>query len=323
MVEPLLRVESLKKYFPVTKGIVIERTVGWIKAVDGIDFVINPNETFGLVGESGCGKTTTGMLILRLQTPTDGTIWLGKNNINKLNGQQVKEYHKSVQALFQDPYSSLSPRMLVRSIVGEPLKVNTNLSKNEIKDKVSEALAQVGLNQDAVDLYPHEFSGGQRQRLALARAIVLRPKLVVLDEPVSALDVSIRASVMNLLKDIQQNLGMAYLLIAHNLATMRFMCDWVGIMYLGKIVELAASEELFTHPLHPYTHALFSAALPSDPDVKREGIILKGEVPSPIDVPPGCRFHSRCHSALKNCSEEEPALKQVGPEHFVACGRFS
>ena len=319
MPEPLVRIEKLKKYFPVTKGIVIERTIAHVKAVDGIDFVINPGETFGLVGESGCGKTTTAFLVLRLYTPTAGHVWFGQDDINRIEGHKLREYRKSVQAMFQDPYSSLSPRLAVGSLVAEPLIVNGITDKGEVKERVEEALRQVGLTADVVNYYPHEFSGGQRQRIALARAVVLRPKLVVLDEPVSGLDVSIRAQVMNLLKDTQQALGVAYLLIAHNLATMRYMCHWVGVMYLGKIVEMAPSEELFTHPIHPYTLALFSAALPSHPDVKRDEIVLTGEVPSPVNVPPGCRFHPRCFRAQKTCSEAEPVLRQLDGQHFVAC----
>ncbi len=290
-----------------------------MKAVDGIDFVINPGETFGLAGESGCGKTTTSMLVLRLYEPTSGTIWFGKDNIHKLDGRKLREYRKSVQAIFQDPYSSLNPRLTVGRIVAEPLIVNGITEKGEVKERVEEALLHVGLTVDTVNYYPHEFSGGQRQRIALARAIVLKPKLVVLDEPVSALDVSIRAQVMNLFRETQQSLGIAYLLIAHNLATMRYMCHWVGVMYLGKIVEMAASEELFTHPIHPYTHALFSATLPSHPDIKRDEIVLTGEVPSPVNVPSGCRFHPRCFRAKTGCSESEPPLKQINSQHFVAC----
>jgi oligopeptide/dipeptide ABC transporter ATP-binding protein len=318
--EPLLRVEKLKKYFPVYKPFlfVLQRSIDWVKAVDGIDFTINPGETFGLVGESGCGKTTTSMLILKLIDPTSGSIWFGGKDIAKLKTTALKDYRRSVQAIFQDPFSSLSPRMKVSDIIGEPLLVN-KVPKKVIKDRVIESLLQVGLDAKACDLYPHEFSGGQRQRIALARAVILRPKLVILDEPVSALDVSNRAQVMNLLKDIQEDLGIAYLLIAHNLATVRYMCQWVGVMYLGKIVEIAAGEELFTNPMHPYTHALLSAALPSHPDIKRDEITLPGEVPSPINIPSGCRFHQRCLSAKKICSEEEPGLKKVNSSHFIAC----
>jgi oligopeptide transport system ATP-binding protein len=319
--EPLMRVVKLKKYFPVEKPFqLFRRQVNWVRAVDEIDFTINPAETFGLVGESGCGKTTTSMLILKLIDPTSGSIYFEGKDITGLHRTALKDYRRSVQAIFQDPYSSLNPRMKVADIIGEPLLVN-DVPKKERKERVIEALAQVGLDHGAMSLYPHEFSGGQRQRIALARAIILRPKFVVLDEPVSALDVSIRSQVMNLLKDIQKDLGIAYLLIAHNLATVRYMSQWVGVMYLGKIVEMATGEELFTHPMHPYTLALLSAALPSHPDAKRDEITLSGEVPSPINIPTGCRFHQRCVNAQKICSEEPPVFRQINSMHFVACHR--
>jgi oligopeptide/dipeptide ABC transporter ATP-binding protein len=320
MPEPLVKVENLKKYYPSEKSFLFlfKKRVGWIKAVDGINFEINPGETFGLVGESGCGKTTTSMLILKLQDPTEGSIRFNGMEINKIKGPPLKEYRRSVQAMFQDPFSSLNPRMKVGSIVGEPLLVN-GVPKSEIGDRVKEALQQVGLVPEAVALYPHEFSGGQRQRIALARAIVLRPKLVILDEPVSGLDVSIGAQVMNLLKDTQKALGIAYLLIAHNLATVRYMCHWVGVMYLGKIVEIAATEEIYTNPIHPYTKALLSAALPSHPDISRDEVVLPGEVPSPVNIPSGCRFHPRCLSCQSGCSAIEPSLVMVNKQHYVAC----
>ncbi|MFC1991003.1 ABC transporter ATP-binding protein [Chloroflexota bacterium] len=317
MSEHLLKIEGLKKHFPITRGL-FGKTVAHVKAVDGIDFVINPGETFGLVGESGCGKTTTGFLVLKLLEPTSGSIWFGEEDIAGLKGKKLKNYRKSIQAIFQDPYASLSPRMRVRNILAEPLK-NHGLHRDEIKDRLTEAILQVGLGEGALDLYPHEFSGGQRQRIALARSLILKPKLVVLDEPVSALDVSIRAQIMNDLKDLQQQLGVAYLLIAHNLDTVRYMSHWVGVMYLGKIVESAPGEELFSHPMHPYTQALFSAALPSHPDRKKQEIILPGEVPSPVNIPQGCRFHPRCFCVKKNCSIEEPGLVEVSSQHFVAC----
>ncbi len=322
MSEPILTVEKLKKYFPVTKGIVFAKTLGWVKAVDEIDFAIHPGETFGLVGESGCGKTTTAFLILKLYGPTSGIIRLDGADINKLRDEEHAIYPKSVQAVFQDPYSSLSPRLRVHSIIAEPLKVNTDMTKAEIDDRVREVVSQVGLPAESPELYPHEFSGGQRQRIAVARALALKPKLVVLDEPVSGLDVSIRAQVMNLLKDLQQSLGVAYLLIAHNLANVRYMSNRVGVMYLGKIVESAPGEEIFTNPLHPYTQALLSAALPFHPDVQREEITLSGEVPSPVNVPPGCRFHPRCFKVMKVCSEEEPNLKGINSQHYVSCHLF-
>ncbi len=319
MSEPILTVEKLKKHFPVTKGILFGKTLGWVRAVDGIDFAIHPGETFGLVGESGCGKTTTAFCVLQLYTPTGGTIRLDGMDTSQLKGSERAIYRKSVQAVFQDPYSSLSPRLRVWSIVAEPLKVNTTMSRGEMDERVREVISQVGLPLESPELYPHEFSGGQRQRIALARALALKPKLIVLDEPVSGLDVSIRAQVMNLLKDLQQSLGVAYLLIAHNLANVRYMSNWVGVMYLGKIVESASGEELFTNPLHPYTQALLSAALPSHPDVRREEITLTGEVPSPVNVPTGCRFHPRCFKVMKICSEEEPTLKEVADQHYISC----
>lgn len=319
MSEQILRIENLRKYFPITRGFIVERTVAQVKAVDGLDFVINSGKTYSLVGESGCGKTTTGLLILKLLDPTTGSIWFEGSNIADLKGEGYRHYRKSVQALFQDPYSSLNSRMRVRHILAEPLIVNYKMSKGEINDQITEALLQVGLGQESLDMYPHEFSGGQCQRIALARSLILRPKLVVLDEPVSALDVSIRAQIMNDLKDLQQQLGLAYLLIAHGLDTVRYLSHWVGVMYLGKIVECAPCEELCNNPRHPYTQALFSAALPGHPDHERQEIVLSGEVPNPINIPSGCRFHPRCFDMKPACSEKEPDLIEVSSQHFVAC----
>ena len=317
--EPLLEVSNLKKHFPVTKGLVLMKTVGHVQAVDGINFSINQGETVGLVGESGCGKTTTSKLILRLETPTDGTIKLEGQDIQSFKGQGLKDYRTMVQAVFQDPWSSLSPRMRVKDIVGEPMAVNRQVSKSEMQERVEEVLSQVGIHPAQASNYPHEFSGGQRQRIAMAAALASYPKLIILDEPVSALDVSIRAQVMNLLKDLQEQYNVGYLLIAHNLATVRYMAHQTVVMYLGQVVEYSETEELYQNPLHPYTKALFSAALPSHPDLVREEIVLAGEVPSPINPPSGCRFHPRCPFAMDRCATEVPVTTEAAPGHQVAC----
>ncbi|MBI3327174.1 MAG: dipeptide ABC transporter ATP-binding protein [Nitrospinae bacterium] len=316
---PIIHAQHLKKHFPVTKGLLFMKVMGLVKAVDDISFAVNQGKTLALVGESGCGKTTTAKLILRLEHPTEGQVFIDGNDVHALSGNELREYRTMVQAVFQDPWSSLSPRMRVRDIVAEPLVVNKKVSRVEVRERVAEILASVGLRPEQANLYPHEFSGGQRQRIAVASALSSSPKLIILDEPVSALDVSIRAQIMNLLVDLQKQYNVSYLLIAHHLATTRYMAHEVAVMYLGKIVEKAATEELFKNPLHPYTKALFSAALPAHPDIIREEIILPGEVPSPINPPSGCRFHPRCPSAMPHCAEVEPAEKEIAPNHMVAC----
>jgi oligopeptide/dipeptide ABC transporter ATP-binding protein len=275
------------------------------------------------VGESGCGKTTTAKLVLRLEQPTSGEVLANGKDVHALEGEALKDYRTTVQAVFQDPWSSLNPRMRVRDIVAEPLVVNQKVSDQEVAQRVEEAMSSVGLRRQQANLYPHEFSGGQRQRIAVASALVSKPKLIILDEPVSALDVSIRAQIMNLLVDLQKQYDVSYLLIAHHLATTRYMANEVAVMYLGKIVEKAKTKELFENPLHPYTKALFSAALPSHPDIKHEDIILTGEVPSPINPPSGCRFHPRCPFAKAECSVTAPIQKDITPGHMVACHLYS
>jgi peptide/nickel transport system ATP-binding protein/oligopeptide transport system ATP-binding protein len=303
----------------VTQGLVWTKVIGWVKAVDGINFSVPQGETLAIVGESGCGKTTTAKLILRLEEPTAGQVLVDGQDIHTLTGTALKQYRTMVQAVFQDPWSSLSPRMRVREIVAEPLVINGGMAAPVVKQRVAETLEAVGLRPQQANLYPHEFSGGQRQRIAVASALVSRPKLIILDEPVSALDVSIRAQIMNLLVDLQRQFNVSYVLIAHHLATTRYMANEVAVMYLGKIVERATTKELFKNPLHPYTKALFSAALPAHPDIVREEIVLQGEVPSPINPPSGCRFHPRCPFAMPQCSEVEPKEQDMAPDHMVAC----
>ena len=317
--EVLLEARDLKKHFPVTRGIILSRVTGWIKAVDGVSFQIRAGETLGIVGESGCGKTTTAKMVLMLEKPTEGNIYFQGEDIYKADDAGRKEYRSSVQAVFQDPWSSLNPRMRVKDLIAEPMVINWQLSRSETRERVLKLLQDVGLSSYHANLYPHEFSGGQRQRLAIARALSLNPKVIVLDEPVSALDVSIRAQIMNLLKDLQDEYNVSYLLIAHHLATVRYMCHRVAVMYLGQIVELAEAKELYDNPLHPYTKALMSAALPSHPDVEQEEMILTGEVPSPLNPPSGCHFHPRCPFVMDQCSHEIPEVKEVTPGHWVSC----
>ena len=319
MNDALLRVQDLRKYFPVTRGVIRMKEVGAVKAVDGVDFAVPRRGTFGLVGESGCGKTTIAKCVLLIEKLTDGLILFDGRNIERLPKSELKWYRRSVQAVFQDPFSSLNPRMRVMEIVSEPLVVHDQLSRRGREARVAELLETVGLSRDSAKLYPHEFSGGQRQRLAIARALALNPALIILDEPVSALDVSIRAQVINLLHDIQREFGLSYLLIAHDLAIVQHMSNIIGVMYLGKLVEVAGAREIVLKGLHPYTKALYSAALPADPDHTGDDVILSGEVPSPLNPPAGCHFHPRCPHAMPQCTETEPCLKEVAPGHHVAC----
>jgi len=316
--QPLLTVARVKKHYTVTKGILISRTLGQVKAVDDVSFTIRAGETVGLVGESGCGKTTTSRLILGLEDPTEGTVLLEGKPVHGREGDELKRFRSTVQAVFQDPWSSLNPRMSIGRTISESLIVN-GWANDKVAERVRELLAQVGLRPDQTSLYPHEFSGGQRQRIALAAALASRPKLIVLDEPISALDVSIRAQMMNLLKDIQTSDGVAYLLVAHDLATVRHMADQTIVMYLGKVVEHAPTQALFGDVRHPYTKALFSAVLIAEPGRQADEIVLSGEIPSPLNPPSGCRFHTRCPFAMTRCTSEEPRLIEVSPRHLVAC----
>ena len=319
--EILLEAKNLKKYFPVTKGLLFSRTIGHIKAVDDISFALRAGETLGVVGESGCGKSTTAKMMLMLEEPTEGSILFEGDDVH--NSAAVRRsYRSSVQAVFQDPWSSLNPRMRVKDIIAEPMVINWDITKAEQQERVMKLLNDVGLNEYHSNLFPHEFSGGQRQRLAIARALALNPRVIVLDEPVSALDVSIRAQIMNLLKDLQQEYNVAYMLIAHDLATVRYMCTWVSVMYLGQIVELSPVQELFNNPSHPYTKALMSAALPSHPDTEVEEVILQGEVPSPLNPPSGCYFHPRCPVAMDRCSVDKPEVKEISEGHTLTCHLF-
>lgn len=317
--EPLIRLEGIKKHFPITKGLIFQKTIGSVKAVDGISLSIPEGKTYSLVGESGCGKTTTSRVVLLVEPPTEGDLYYQGTAVKNFTSEQKRDFHSSVQAVFQDPWSSLNPRMRVDSIVSEPLITHQKLTKQQVKAQTAELLEVVGLHAFHAERYPHEFSGGQRQRIAIARALSTRPKLMVLDEPVSALDVSIRAQILNLLKQLQESYNLSYLLIAHNLATVRYMSHKVGVMYLGKIIEEAEPAELFENPLHPYTKALISASLPAHPRKQREEIVLTGEVPSPINPPSGCTFHPRCPSAFEPCPDDIPELREVSPGHLVSC----
>ena len=323
----LLRVDDLVKYFPINAGL-LNRTVGYIHAVDGVSFGVRRGEAFGLVGESGCGKTTLAQTVIRLYKPTAGRILFGGHDIAGLGSAQLRSFRRRIQMIFQDPYASLDPRMTVGSIVAEPLEIFGIGARSQRDELVRELLRTVGLNAHMINRYPHEFSGGQRQRIGIARALALRPALVICDEPVSALDVSIQAQVLNLLRDLQAGFGLTYLFIAHNLAVVAYVCDRIGVMYLGKLVELGTTEQITTRPRHPYTQALLSAVPVAAPDVgrrrraradRRGRIMLQGEVPSPVNPPSGCRFRTRCPIAREACASDIPPLREIEPEHWVAC----
>jgi oligopeptide/dipeptide ABC transporter ATP-binding protein len=319
----VIEVADCRRHFPVTKGLLLRRTVGLVKAVDGVSFEIHPGKTFSLVGESGCGKTTTARLILQVEKPTSGAINFKGKSLASFNRAEYAEYRTSVQAVFQDPWGSVNPRMRVGSIIMEALIHHRRPSKGEVKERLEQLLQDVGLHSFHADYFPHEFSGGQRQRIAIARALALDPKLIVLDEPVSALDVSIRAQIMNLLRDLQERYGVSYLLIAHSLATVRYMSHDVAVMYLGKIVEKAPTRELFSNPSHPYTKALIAAALPYHPDSQREGMVISGEVPSALNPPSGCSFHPRCPFVMDRCSVETPQIREIVPGHALSCHLYA
>ena len=317
----LLRVDNLVKHFPVTRGVILRRQIGAVRAVDGLTFDIRKGETLGLVGESGCGKSTTGRTILQLYRPTSGDVHFNGVNLVTLKGDDLRRMRRKMQMIFQDPYASLNPRMTVGEIVSEPLMVHHIAAKKEAAEKVKELLELVGLNPAYDNRYPHEFSGGQRQRIGVARAISLQPQLIVCDEPISALDVSIQAQVVNLLEDLQEQFDLTYLFIAHDLSMVRHISNRVAVMYLGIIVELASRDELYHNPLHPYTKALLSAVPIPDPSVEenRQRMILEGDVPSPINPPSGCRFRTRCPQAESICAKKQPEFREVDPGHFVAC----
>jgi oligopeptide/dipeptide ABC transporter ATP-binding protein len=315
---PLLSVKGLVKHFPVKKG-VLQQTVGQVRAVDNVSFDIAQSETLGLVGESGCGKSTVGKTILKLIDPTAGEVWLSGARIDGLSKSEMRPFRRQMQVVFQDPYSSLNPRLTVRDIVAEPLRNFGVAAGAELERQVTELIQKVGLRAEALDRYQHEFSGGQRQRIGIARALALRPSLIICDEPVSALDVSVQAQVINLLVELQRDFGLSYLFIAHDIAVVEHISHRVAVMYLGKIVEVADRTALFARPQHPYTEALLSAVPVPDPEIERKRIILTGDVPSPIDPPSGCRFRTRCPLAFDRCSQEEPAIQEVVPGHHVAC----
>jgi oligopeptide transport system ATP-binding protein len=318
----LLDVRDLKMYFPLTSGIILQRVVGYIRAVDGISFTIERGQTLGLVGESGSGKTTIGRTIVRLYKPTAGQMLFDNVDLAKLQGEQLRQARQRVQMIFQDPYASLNPRFTIGSLIAEPMHIYNVASKKEIRDRTAELLRVVGLRAEYIDRYPHEFSGGQRQRIAVARALAINPEFVIADEPVSALDVSIRAQVLNLLQNLQERFNLTYLFVSHDLSVVRHVADRIAVMYLGKIVELSDRDELYRAPKHPYTRALLSAVPIPDPQIEkhRQRIILSGDLPSPIKIPSGCRFHTRCPMAQDICREVEPVFEaKEGREHYAAC----
>ena len=317
----LINVKNLVKYFPVRGGL-LQRVVAWVQAVDNVSFFVREGETLGLVGESGCGKTTVGRTMLRLVEPTSGEVTFDGTNVFQLRGRDLKDMRRNMQIIFQDPYASLDPRMPIGESIAEGLKIHRIGSSKERFETVLKTLRQVGLEEYHARRYPHEFSGGQRQRIGIARALALHPKFIICDEPVSALDVSIQSQVLNILADLQKDFGLTYLFIAHNLSVVEHICNRVAVMYLGKMVEMAPREELFNNPLHPYTQALMSAIPIPDPTIKRERVILKGDVPSPLRPPSGCRFHPRCPVAMDHCAVEEPPFKEVTDDHWVACWRI-
>ena len=317
-VKALLDVRHVRKHFPVNKGVLFRRPVGWIKAVDDVAFTIEPGQTFGLVGESGCGKSTLAKLILLLEPLTEGDILFEDESVAQLRGEGLRKYRGAVGAVFQDPFSSLNPRLTVRDIIAEPLVIH-NADRDKITARVAELMEAVGLKPAYMGRYPHEFSGGQRQRIGVARTLALNPRLIVADEPVSALDVSVQAQVLNLLQSLRDELRLTFVFISHDLSVVEHICDKIAVMYVGKLVELAPTDELLRNPKHPYTEALVSAVPPADPLIKMERIILEGDVPSPANPPPGCVFHPRCRYAQDICMEQEPPLVQIGPDHQARC----